>query len=137
MKAVEGDAVADVQAFRFMVAPRKDVRGDEEVADGKTGDGAAVAVVVEDDLAEVLLAASLFGRPGDLGFSGRRAGDPADAAAGDDFRGFSFSFHEQGVETFLTERDEFGGVFVELVPHLAVEVAGSLESIDPAQVQTS
>ena len=33
VEAVEGDAVADVEAFGFVVAPWKNVRGDEKFAD--------------------------------------------------------------------------------------------------------
>ena len=47
VEAVEGDVVADIEAFAFVVAPREDVRGDKEIAHGQTGDGAAVVVVVE------------------------------------------------------------------------------------------
>jgi hypothetical protein len=84
-KAVEDDAIADDEAFGFVAAPREDVGGDEEVAEWKAGDGAAVAVVVEDDLAEVVLSPTLFGGPGDFG-PVRRALDPADADAADDSR---------------------------------------------------
>jgi hypothetical protein len=111
------------------------VGGDEQLADGQAGKGTVVAVVVEDDFAEVILPAALFGRPGGLGLAGRRAGDPADAGAGDDFGGLGFGFGEEGVEALLTERDEFGGVLLELLPHGAVEVARSLKAFDAAKLQ--
>ena len=40
VEAVEADSVADVEALAFVAAPRQDVGGDEELADGKAGDGA-------------------------------------------------------------------------------------------------
>ncbi len=136
VEAVEADAVADVEALAFVAAPRQDVGGDEKLADGQAGDGAAVGVVVEDDLAEIVLPAALFGGAGDFGFAAWRAFDPADAGAGDDFGGFVFGFGEQRVEALLTERNEIGGVFVELLPHGAVEVARSGQTDDSAQLQS-
>lgn len=132
VEPVEADAIADVEAFRFVAAPREDVGGDEEFADGQTGEGATVGVVVEHDFAEVVLPAALFGGTRDFGFAGRRTRNLADAGAGDDFRGFFFSFRKEGVETFLTEGNEFGRVLVELVPYGAVEVAGSGQAADSA-----
>ncbi len=135
VQPVESDAIADAEAFRFVTAPREDVGGDEKLADGQAGDGAAVAVVVEDDLAEVILPAALFGGAGDFGFAGGRAGNSADAGAGDDFGSLRFGFHKQGVEPLLTERDKLDGVLVEFFPHGPVELARSLETINSAQLQ--
>ena len=42
VEPVEGDAVADIEAFRFVTAPREDVGGDEQLANGQAGEGAAV-----------------------------------------------------------------------------------------------
>ena len=123
VEPVEADSVADVEALAFVAAPRQDVGGDEELADGKAGDGAAVAVLVQDDLAEVILTTALLGGPGDFGFAAWRAFDPADAGAGDDFGGFVFGFGEQRVEALLAEWNEIGGVVVELLPHGAVQIA--------------
>lgn len=118
-----------------MAAPRQNVGGDEKLADGQAGDGAAVAVVVKDDLAEVILSAALFGGPGDFGVSAWRTFDRPNSGAGDDFGGFRFGFHEEGVESFLTEGDEFGGVFVEFLPDSKVKVAGTLEALNAAQLE--
>ncbi len=90
----------------------------------KSGDGAAVVVVVEHDLAEVGLAASLFGRCGGFGASCWRTPDPADSGAGDDFGGFAVLFNEQGIELFLSERDYFRRVGVVFLPDFAVEITG-------------
>ena len=46
MEAIEADAVADVEAFRFMVAPGENMGGDEKFADGQGCDAAAVVVIV-------------------------------------------------------------------------------------------
>jgi hypothetical protein len=43
VEAVEGDAVADVEAFCLVAAPWEDVGGDEEFADRKAGEGTAVS----------------------------------------------------------------------------------------------
>lgn len=135
VEAVEGDAVADVEAFGFVVAPWEDVGGDEEFADGQAGDGAAVVVVVEHGIAEVPLAAPLFGEAGGFGVAGRRFGRTAYTGAGDYFGGFVFRIDEKRVKTFLAERDEFRRCGMELVPHVAVELAGTLETLDPAQFE--
>ena len=132
---VEADSVADVEALAFVAAPRQDVGGDEELADGKAGDGAAVAVLVQDDLAEVILTTALLGGPGDFGFAAWRAFDPADAGAGDDFGGFVFGFGEQRVEALLAEWNEIGGVVVELLPHGAVQIARAFKPPDAAKFQ--
>lgn len=42
MEAIEGDAVADIEAFVFVAAPREYVRGDEKFADRESGEGAAI-----------------------------------------------------------------------------------------------
>lgn len=94
VEAVEGDAVADVEAFRFVAPPWEDVRSDQEFADRQAGNGAAVVVIVEHDIAEVVLAAALFRRPRDYGLSGRRLRHRADAGAGNDLGGFRFGFIE-------------------------------------------
>ena len=135
VEAVEADSVADVEALAFVAAPRQDVGGDEELADGKAGDGAAVGVVVKDDLAEVILTTALLGGPGDFGFAAWRAFDPADAGAGDDFGGFVFGFGEQRVEALLAEWNEIGGVVVELLPHGAVQIARAFKPPDAAKFQ--
>ena len=83
--------------------------GDEQLADGQAGKGTVVAVVVEDDVAEVILSTTLFRRTRHFRFAGWRAYDFADAGAGDDFGGLGFGFGEEGVEALLAERDEFGG----------------------------
>ena len=75
-------------------------------ADRKSGEPAAVAVVIENDFAEKVLPASLLGGPADLSFSAWRASDSTDASAGNDLVGFPFGSHEQGVEVFLTEQHE-------------------------------
>lgn len=135
VEAVEGDAIADVEAFGLVAGPGQDVGGDEEFADGQAGEGAAVVVVVEHGVAEVSLPAPLLGGSDRLGFATRRAGCPPDARAGDDLGGFGIGVDEEGVEAFLTEGDEFGGVGVEFVPHLAVESAGSLEALDAPEFE--
>ena len=135
VESVERDAVADVEAFRFVTAPLEDVGGDEQLADGQAGDGTAVAVVVEDDFAEVILPAALFGGSSDLGLAGGRAGDSADAGAGYDFGGLGFGFGEEGVETLLAERSELGGVLLEFFPDGAVEIAGTLEAFYAAELE--
>ena len=55
VEAVEADSVADVEALAFVAAPRQDVGGDEKLADGQAGDGAAVAVVVEHGTGKIQL----------------------------------------------------------------------------------
>ena len=135
VEAVEADSVADVEALAFVAAPRQDVGGDEELADGKAGDGAAVGVVVQDDLAEVILTTALLGGPGDFGFAAWRAFDPADAGAGDDFGGFVLGFGEQRVEALLAEWNEIGGVVVELLPYGAVQITRAFKPPDAAEFQ--
>ena len=111
--------------------------GDEQLADGQAGKGTVVAVVVEDDVAEVILSTTLFRRTRHFRFAGWRAYDFADAGAGDDFGGlgFGFVFGEEGVETLLAERSEFGGVLLEFFSDGAVEIAGTLEAFDAAELQ--
>ena len=46
VETVEADAVAHVESLSFVTAPRQDVGGDEEFADGQSGETAAVAVIV-------------------------------------------------------------------------------------------
>ncbi len=135
VEAVECNAVADVEAFCFVVAPREDVRCDEEFADGQAGDGAAVVVVVEHGVAEVALAAPLFGRADGFGGAGGWSSDAANPGARDDFGGFVFRIDEQAIEAFLTERDELGGRGVEFVPDFAVVVARALKPLDPTQLE--
>ena len=135
VQTVEGDTVADVEAFCLVAAPREDVGGDEEFADRQAGDGAAVVVVVENDVPEVVLTPALFGESDRFGFTTWRSGDPADASARDDFGGLGIRLDEEGIEAFLAERDEFGRVLVEFVPDGAVEVAGSLEAFDAAKFE--
>ena len=135
MESVEGDAIADVEALRFMTTPGQDMGGDEKDSDRQAGEGTAVAIIVEDDLAEIILPAALFGGPGDLGLAECWAIDSPDTVAGDDFGGFAFGFSEEGVEALTAKRDKFGGVFVEFFPDGAVEVAGSREADDAAQLE--
>lgn len=105
MEAIEADTVADVEAFCFVAAPWKDVRSNKKFANGKVGDCAAVVVVVEDDVAEVVLASALLGEACGFGFTGGLARDFPDAGAGNDFGGFVIGFNEEGIEAFLAERD--------------------------------
>ena len=136
MESIEGDAVADVEALGFVTAPREDVGGDEEFADGQARDSAAVAVVVQDDLAEEILPAALFGGSSDFGAAGGWARDLADASAGDHLGGFAVGFGEKGVEALLAEWDEFGGVFVKFLPGGSVKLARSREADDAAQPES-
>ena len=85
MEAVEADAVLDIEAFCFVTAPWENMGSDEKSADGKSCEATAVAVVVEDDLTEIVLAPALFGNPGDFSFSAWREFDPPDTGAGDHF----------------------------------------------------
>ena len=133
VESVEGDAVANVEAFCLVAAPREDVGGNEEFADRQADKGTAVVVVVENDLAEVILTSALFGESGGFGFAGGWARGFTDANAGDDFGGLGIRLDKEGIEAFLAERDEFGRVLVEFVPDGAVEVAGSLEAFDAAK----
>ena len=135
VEAVEADSVADIEALAFVAAPWQDVRGDEEFADGQTGEAAAVAVVVEDDLSEIVLPAPLFRRTRHFRFACWRAFDPTDAGAGDDFGEFVFGFGEQRVEEFLTEWNKIGGIGMEFLPHGAVEVARAFKPPDAAEFQ--
>lgn len=135
VESVQADAVADIEAFRFMIAPRENVGGDGEFTNRQAGNGAAVVVVVENDVPEVVLTPPLFGKAGRFSFTAWRSGDSADASAGDDFGDFLVAGDEEGIEAFLAERDEFGGLLVEFLPERPVERARSFKAFDATQLE--
>ena len=102
MESVETDAVADIQPFGFVVTPWKNVGGDEEFPDGQAGHTTTVGEVVENDLSEVVLSPTLFGESLCFGIASRRVVAATYSGAGNDFYGFVFRFHEEGVEQLLT-----------------------------------
>jgi len=133
MKAVESDAIANVEAFGFVAAPWQNVRGDEQLADWEAGDGAAVGVVVEDDLTEVVLSSALLRGADGFSVPNWLALQEPDAVAGNDLSCFIFGFNEQGVELFLTERNNLRRIVVEFLPRLVVEVARPWQAHDATQ----
>lgn len=60
---------------------------------------------------------------------------PADAVIWNHFCGFGFRFHEQGIEAFLAERNEFGGIRVKFVPHFPIQDTGTSKAFDTAKSQ--
>lgn len=135
MEAVEGDAVPGVEAFCFMIDPREDVGGDEEITDGQAGQSTAIVIVVEHRIAEITLASTLFGRASSFRIAGWRPGDAPDAGAGDDFGGFGIGIDEEGVKMLLAEGNEFGWILMKILPDLAIQIAGFLKSMDASELQ--
>lgn len=135
VESIQADAIPHVETFGFMATPWENVRGDEQFADWQASNGAGIAIIIQDNVAEVFLPAPLFRRTRHFGFACWRAFDPTNAGAGDDFGGFIFGFSEQRVEEFLTERNKIGGIVMELFPHGAVEVARAFKPPDAAEFQ--
>jgi hypothetical protein len=89
VEAVEANTVADVEALGLVAAPWQDVGGDEEFAHWQSSDGATAVVVVENDVAEIVLPAALFGDSGGFGLALGRPLAGANAGAWNDLGGLA------------------------------------------------
>lgn len=68
----ETKAIAHIQTLGGMSAPWKDVRGDEQIANGKSSDATATAEIVQHGGAEVFLTAALLHHGGGFRFANGR-----------------------------------------------------------------
>lgn len=135
MEAIEADPVADIESLDFVAAPGENVRGDEKLAKGESGEGAAIGVIVEDHFAEVVLSTPPLRESGDFGRSGGNGRTRENPFSRDDLCRTGGRIDEEGVEFLLTERDQFAQVRVELGPHLAIKFCRPWKAFDSAELQ--
>jgi len=134
VQAIERDSISDVQAFRFVITPRQNVRCDNQLTNGEPGKTATTTEVIKHNISEVILSPALFGHRDDFGLPGRRSPNGPDSFAGNDFSCLVLRFDKEGIETLLAQWNKFSQVGVELIPNLSVEVACTGKSYDAADL---